>query len=92
MEIFSSCFKCMCRLSRHVNASEIINIANKTKSTVANLPVHVYIDTNRYVLKCFAITDIRIPYMLILGGTDVNENYRDPDMMDVMTQAVTKAR
>ncbi|KAL8594417.1 hypothetical protein ACOMHN_018125 [Nucella lapillus] len=38
------------------------------------------------------LKDCTVPYILILGGTDVNEFYRDDHHMTVMTEAVMRAR
>ncbi len=38
------------------------------------------------------ISDCPVPYILILGGTDVNEYNQDPEMLQRMWQALHKAR
>ena len=37
-------------------------------------------------------SDVNVPYALIMGGTDINEFYKDDDKLSVMTSAVMKAK
>ena len=39
-----------------------------------------------------SFSDCKVPYILILGGTDVNEFSKDEERMAVMTVAVARAR
>ena len=43
---------------------------------------------------CFILFTIGtpMPYSLVFGGTDLNENTKDPEKMDVMTECVEDAK
>lgn len=36
--------------------------------------------------------DVDIPYIIVIGGTDVNELYKDKDVLAVMTKSISSAR
>ena len=48
--------------------------------------------SGQYLFCANSLSDCKIPYILILGGTDVNEFSKDEQRMAVMTVAVTRAR
>ena len=50
--------------------------------------------SNRYkvLFSYFLHADCAVPFVIIFGGTDLNEHYRESAALEVMTKAVRKAK
>ncbi|XP_060586838.1 glycosyltransferase 1 domain-containing protein 1-like [Ruditapes philippinarum] len=76
------CFlKCSLKLSR----------SEDLKDTLDELGIDIILAVHVYKSGKILI-DVKIPYILILGGTDVNELTSDHEKMDIMTKAVNNSR
>ena len=47
---------------------------------------------NYFTVKSESVSDIDVPFIIIIGGTDVNETYKEEDKLHVMSKAVRSAR
>ncbi|XP_006813513.1 glycosyltransferase 1 domain-containing protein 1-like, partial [Saccoglossus kowalevskii] len=77
--------KCWLKDCNEFDSSIVFNRYVTQNDITAVLAVHAY--RGGRLLK-----DCSVPYGLVLGGTDVNELYKDDDKLVVMTLAVTNAR
>ncbi|XP_070572608.1 glycosyltransferase 1 domain-containing protein 1-like [Ptychodera flava] len=88
------------RLSQHVESEHIschlVNCCDfeeaadfeeyiKREEISAIVAIHAF-RSGRLLMEC------SIPYGIVLGGTDVNEHYKNMEKMDTMTKAVNKSR
>ena len=37
------------------------------------------------------VTDCPVPFSIIFGGTDINENSKDHELLEVMTEIISQA-